>query len=195
MLRMVPLPSPTAGEERLCDEPPKLLQGRGVFPSGTTGGNVAMPLPHDALVLVADGRKMLFFRNQGDEGQIDLRTEAHDARYERKDREIKTDAPGLVQQSFGSGRSTYEETDFQQQEEDRWIKDAADELKDRALRNDYDALAIVAPPKALGVLRKCLHKEVEKRLLCTVNKEMSGRPVPDIEALLVGETQAELPNA
>jgi protein required for attachment to host cells len=153
-----------------------------------------MPLPHNALVLVADGRKMLFFRNHGDEGQIDLRTEAHDEREELKDRELKTDAPGTVQQSFGYGRSTYEETDFQQQEEDRWIKDAADELKERALRNDFDALAIVAPPKALGVLRKCLHKEVERRVVCTVNKEMSGRPVPDIEALLVGETQVELPN-
>jgi protein required for attachment to host cells len=155
-----------------------------------------MPLPHDALVLVADGRKVLFFRNHGDEDQIDLRTEAHDAReYQRKDREIKTDAPGLVQQSFGSGRSTYEETDFQQQEEDRWIKDAAEELKERALRNDFDALAIVAPPKALGVLRKCLHKEVEKRLVCTINKEMSGRPVPDIEALLDDHTAAEAPPA
>jgi protein required for attachment to host cells len=155
-----------------------------------------MPLPHDALVLVADGRKVLFFRNHGDEDQIDLRTEAHDAREnQRKDREIKTDAPGLVQQSFGSGRSTYEETDFQQQEEDRWIKDAAEELKERALRNDFDALAIVAPPKALGVLRKCLHKEVEKRLVCTINKEMSGRPVPDIEALLDDHTAAEAPPA
>jgi len=154
-----------------------------------------MPLPHDALVLVADGRKMLFFRNQGDEEHIDLRTEAHDRREDRKDSEIKTDAPGGIHQSAGYGRSTYEEADFHQHEEDRWIKDAADELKERALRNDYDALAIVAPPKALGVLRKCLHKEVEKRLLCTVNKEMSGRPVPDIEALLVGETQTELPNA
>jgi protein required for attachment to host cells len=91
-----------------------------------------MPLPHDALVLVADGRKMLFFRNHGDENQIDLRTEAHDARIERKDREIKTDAPGTTKQSGGYGRSTYEETDFQQQEEDRWIKDAADELRARA---------------------------------------------------------------
>ncbi len=153
-----------------------------------------MPLPHNALVLVADGRKMLFFRNHGDEDHIDLRTEAHEARTERKDSEIKTDAPGVMQQSVAYGRSTYEETDFHQQEEDRWIKEAADELKDRALRNDFDALAIVAPPKALGVLRKCLHKEVEKRLLCTINKEMSGRPVPDIEALLVGETQVELPN-
>ena len=150
-----------------------------------------MPLPHDALVLVADGRKMLFFRNHGDENQIDLRTEAHDAREERKDREIKTDAPGTTKQSAGYGRSTYEEADFQQQEEDRWIKDAADELKARALRHDFEALAIVAPPKALGVLKKCLHKEVEKRVVCTVNKEMSGRPIPDIEALLTSETAAD----
>ena len=154
-----------------------------------------MPLPHHALILVADGRKMLFFRNHGDEEQIDLRTEAHDARkYQRKDRDIKTDAPGVVQQSFGSGRSTYEEPDFQQQEEDRWIKDAADELKDRVFRNDFDALAIIAPHKALGVLRKCLHKEVEKRVVCTINKEMSGRPVPDIEALLIDDMRVELPN-
>ena len=154
-----------------------------------------MPLPHNALVLVADGRKMLFFRNHGDEDQIDLRTEAHEARRnQRKDRDIKTDAPGTVKQSFGYGRSTYEEPDFQQQEEDRWIKDAADELRARVMRNDFDALAIVAPPKALGVLKKCLHKEVEKRIVCTVNKEMSGRPVPDIEALLKSCTGAqELP--
>ena len=153
-----------------------------------------MPLPHNALVLVADGRKMLFFRNHGDEDQIDLRTEAHDAREDRKDSEIKTDAPGGIHQSAGYGRSTYEEADFHQQEEDRWIKDAAEELKRRALRNDFDALAIVAPPKALGVLKKCLHKEVQKRLVCTINKEMSGRPVPDIEALIADAMQRELPN-
>ena len=153
-----------------------------------------MPLPHNALVLVADGTKMLLLRNRGDENQIDLRTEAHDEREDRKDSDIKTDAAGTMKQSFGYGRPTYEETDFQQQEEDRWIKDAADELKARALRNDFDALAIIAPPKALGVLRKELHKEVDRRIVCTVNKEMSGRPVPDIEALLQNAMQVELPN-
>ena len=152
-----------------------------------------MPLPHTALVLVADGRKMLFFRNHGDENQIDLRTEAHDARTERKNQELRTDAPGTNQQSFGYGHSTYEETDFQQQEEDRWVKDAADDLKSRALRNDFDALAIIAPPKALGTIKKYLHKEVERRLLRTINKEMSGRPIPDIEALLDSQ-RAELPS-
>jgi protein required for attachment to host cells len=166
-----------------------------------------MPLPHNALVLVADGRKVLFFRNHGDEGQIDLRTEAHEEREDRKDRDYHTDAPGTAAHSAGAAgsgvgatggghisRPVMEETDFHQQEEDRWVKEAADELKKRALRNDFDALAIIAPPKALGTLRKELHKEVEKRLVCTVNKEMSGRPVPDIEAFLAGEMRTELPN-
>ena len=150
-----------------------------------------MPLPNNALVLVADGRKMLFFRNHGDENQIDLRTESHDEREDRKDRDLRTDAQGSKTSSWGGARDTTGETDFHQQEEDLWIEQAAEELKARALRNDFDALAIVAPPKALGHLRKKLHKEVETRIIGTVNKEMSGRPIPDIEALLNGHTRAE----
>jgi protein required for attachment to host cells len=146
-----------------------------------------MALPNQALVFVADGTKMLFLRNHGDENQIDLRTEAHDEREDRKDREIKTDAPGTQSPRVGIGRDTMAETDFHQQEEDNWVKDAAEELKRRALRNDYDALAIIAPPKALGVLRKELHKEVQRRVVLTLNKEMTDRPIPDIEELLVGE--------
>jgi protein required for attachment to host cells len=87
----------------------------------------------------------------------------------------------------GMGRLGVDEVDFHQQEEDKWVKEAAEELKRRALRNDYDALAIICPPKALGVLRKELHKEVERRIVLTLNKEMTGRPIPDIEGLLVGE--------
>ena len=150
-----------------------------------------MTLPHNALVLVADGRKLLFLRNQGDDAQIDLRTEAHDEREDLKDSDLKADAPGTVQQSAGYGHSTYEETDFHEQEEERWIKDAAAEINKRALENDFDALVIVAPPRSLGLFRKELHKEAEKRLVATINKEMSGRPIPDIEALIVGETRAE----
>jgi len=146
-----------------------------------------MAIPHGALVLVADGKKLLFLRNKGDEGMIDLRTESHDHREDRKDSEIKTDAPGTQGQSAGYGRPAMDETDFHQQEEDRWVKDAAEELKKRALRNDFDSLVVIAPPKALGVLRKELHKEVERRIILTVNKEMTDRPIPDIEELLAGE--------
>ena len=66
-----------------------------------------MPLPHNALVLVADGTKHLFLRNHGDENQIDLRMESHDARQDRKERYFRTDAPGTMKQSFGFGHSTW----------------------------------------------------------------------------------------
>ena len=145
-----------------------------------------MPLPHNALVLVADGRKMLFLRNHGDKGHIDLRTEAHDEQALLKDSDMKTDGPTAVHQSGGSGRSTAEEPDYHQQAEDRWAADAADRLRTRALNNDFEALAIIAPPKTLGVLRKHLHKEVERRVVLELAKEMTDRPIVDIEAMLEG---------
>jgi protein required for attachment to host cells len=146
-----------------------------------------MAIPHGALVLVADGKKMLWLRNQGDSDLIDLRTESHDQRDDPMDREIKTDAPGTQGQRWGDGRPAMDEVDFHQQGEDRWIRDAAEEVNRRALSNDFDALAVIIPPKALGEFRKKLHKEAERRIVLTVNKEMTDRPIPDIEELLVGE--------
>jgi len=152
-----------------------------------------MPLANNTLVLVTDGRKTLFFRNEGDQNQIDLRTEAVDEREDLDDKDMKTDAPGTVQQSAGYGHSTYEEVDFKQQEEDRWAHSAAEEVNRRALQNDFEALAIVAPPRTLGEIRKKLHKEAERRIVCEIPKEMTRRPIPDIEALLVGTTAPEAP--
>ena len=55
------------------------------------------------------------------------------------------------------------------------------------MNNDFEALVIIAPPKTLGVLRKQLHKEVERRVVLELAKEMTDRPVSDIEAMLEGE--------
>jgi protein required for attachment to host cells len=154
-----------------------------------------MPLPNNALVLVIDGRKSLFFRNEGDQNQIDLRTESFDERVDAPDREMRTGAVGTNAQSGpgGFGRPSYEETDFHQQEEERWAHAAAEELNRRAIAREFEALAIIAPPKTLGEIRRKLHKEAAERVICEIPKEMTGRPIPDIEALLVGETRAEAP--
>lgn len=155
-----------------------------------------MPLPNNALVLVTDGRKTLFFRNEGDQNQIDLRTEAHDERDEASfNRDLVSDGPGSNFQSAGYGHSTYEETDVKQLEEDRWAHAAADDVNKRALANDFDALVIIAPPKTLGELRKKLHKEAEKRIIAEIPKTMTGHPIPEIESLVESETKAEEPSA
>lgn len=152
-----------------------------------------MPLANLALVIVTDGRKTLFFRNHGDVNQIDLRTEAHDEREDAKDSDMKTDAAGSNAQSGGFGRPSYEETDFHQLEEDRWAKHAAEDVNKRALANDFEALAIIAPPKTLGKLRKKLHKEAARRVVCEIAKEMTGHTIADIEKLIVAQTKAEEP--
>lgn len=146
-----------------------------------------MQVTHNALVLVADGRKWLMFRNHGDAGQIDLRTDGHQERRDRKDSEIKTDSAGSQAQRFGDARPSMDETDFHRQEEDRFAEDLADLLKQRALSNDFDALIVVAAPRTLGVLRAQWHKEVASRIVAEIAKDMTGRPTPDIEALLAGE--------
>jgi len=143
-------------------------------------------LPNRTLVLVADGRKLLLLRNHGDEAHVDLRTEAHDEQESRKDGDIKTDQAGQSSGPAGTGMpgGTMGETDFAQQAEDRWAADAGALLSKRALANDYDKLVVIAAPKTLGVLRKHYHKEVESRLLGELAKEMTDRPIADIEKML-----------
>jgi protein required for attachment to host cells len=143
----------------------------------------AMHIPHDSFVLVADGRKSLFFRNQGDGEFPNLIVERKDGHADPEDREIKTDAPG---RAFGGGdaRSAYEETDFHQQEEDRFAAETAEMLKARALSSDYESLVVVAPPRTLGELRKHYHKEVERRLVAEVPKDLVNLPVAEIEEIL-----------
>ena len=145
-------------------------------------------IPHKTLVLVADGRKLILLRNQGDDVMPDLRIEAQDEQELARDHDRKTDLAGQSPAPAGSGLGggTMGEADYHQQDEDRWAAAAADELRRRALANDFPALVVVAPPRTLGVLRKYYHKAVEALLIGELAKEMTDRPVPDIEALLAG---------
>ena len=143
-----------------------------------------MRIPHDAFVVIADGRKMLFLRNDGDDEHPNLIVERKRTQDNPPDREQSTDSPGTTFSSVGAGRSSYQETDFHQLEEDRFAAETADLLKRRALNNDFETLIIAAPPKTLGELRKHYHKEVEQRLSGEVDKDLTGHPLAEIETIL-----------
>ena len=143
-----------------------------------------MRVPHNSFVMVADGEKMLFFRNEGDADYPRLVVERKRVQDNPSDREQKTDAPGRAFASVGSGRSAMEETDFHQLEENRFAAETAGMLQRWALRNDYETLVVVAPPKTLGELRKHYHKEVERRLVGEVAKDLVNVPVAEIERIL-----------
>lgn len=167
-----------------------------------------MHVPHRSVVLVADGRKLLFLRNEGDEVHPNLTVEHAEERLNPADRDQKTDAAGAASSTqsgpgapsiaqngsmhargggaqFAQSRSSVGEVDFHQLEEDRFAADAAELLKKRALSNEYESLIVVAPPKTLGELRKHYHKEVSDRLNGELAKDLTGHPIPDIEQALL----------
>lgn len=143
-----------------------------------------MIVPHNSVVLVADGRKMLFLRNAGDALYPRLEVETAAEQPDRYTRDIGSDAPGRTSPGIGPGRSAIEQVDYHQQEEDRFAADAADMLNRRALRGDYDHLFVVAPPRTLGELRKRYHKEVGTRLKAEVAKDLTGHSVDAISRIL-----------
>jgi protein required for attachment to host cells len=144
-----------------------------------------MRIPHDSYVLVADGAKMLFFKNKGDPDKPNLTVLAAEQQPDRYDRDIKSDQAGQKPGVPGSGvSSTAGENDFHQQAEDRFAADAADRINRAAIANEFEKLIIVAPPKTLGELRKHYHKQVEGKIAAEIPKDLTGHPVSKIEAVL-----------
>ena len=144
-----------------------------------------MHLPHNAVVLVADGRKMLFLRNEGDAEFPNLVVEKAQEQDNPATRDQATDSAGRASSPQGGVQSSVEPTDFHQIEEDRFAADAAEFLKTGALKNKYDSLIVIAPPKTLGELRKHYHKEVSSRLKAELDKDLTGHPIKDIEKALM----------
>ncbi len=144
-----------------------------------------MNLPRNTLVLVADGRKMLFLRNHGQDEHIDLRLESHREQDNAANRDLTTDAPGRGPGGVGNRSSAMGETDFHQIEEDRFAAEAADLLRVKALSGDFQSLVVVAPPRTLGELRKHYHKEVASRIIDEFHKDLTGCTIEEIEAALV----------
>lgn len=167
-----------------------------------------MHVPHNSVVVVADGRKMLFLRNEGDADYPNLVVETAQEKPNPATRDQATDAAGAASSTqsgpgapnvarngsghaqgggaqFAPSRGSFEQTDFHQLEEDRFAAEVADLLKKRALRNDFESLIIVAPPRTLGEMRKHYHKEVSERLAGELDKDLTGHPIPDIERALL----------
>ncbi|SDC10832.1 Protein required for attachment to host cells [Sphingomonas sp. YR710] len=143
-----------------------------------------MRIAHDVLVVVADGRKSLFLRNEGDAEFPHFIVESHRSHEDLPDRDLKSDAPTVAVSSVGGRRSTVEETDYHQQAEDRFAADSAALLGRKAQDGEFAKLIIVAPPRTLGELRRHYTNEVSSRILVEVDKDLVNHPINRIEEAL-----------
>ena len=144
-----------------------------------------MEIPNGTFVVVADGEKMLFFRNEGDAQYPQLELERKRKQDNPPNRELKANQAGRSFASDSARRSKVDDTDFHQLAEDRFASETADLLYKRAHDGDFEKLLVVAPPRTLGELRKHYHKEVEDRLIGEIDKDLTGHPIAEIEKIVL----------
>jgi protein required for attachment to host cells len=146
-------------------------------------------LKHGVWVLVADGGKALFLRNEGDAQYPNLRVMREMQEENPPTREQGTDRPGRLSDPSGP-RSAVEDTDWHRIAKERFADEIAERLYRMAHRGDFERILLVAPPQILGEMRKKLHKEVGARVIGEIPKTLTGHAVSDIEKVLTAEWAA-----
>lgn len=142
-------------------------------------------VPWKSWVVVCDGAKALLLRNDGDTELLNLSVVEHDDQPALPARELAADKPGRSFSSNGAGRSAMEETDFHEQAEETFLKGVAEMLNTKVYSKEIERYILVAPPSALGVLRKSLNQGAVDAMSAEVQKNLVKMPVPDIEKHLL----------
>ena len=111
-------------------------------------------IDHGMWVVVCDGAKALVLENAGNRKTPNLKTREVYEHDDPKTHEIGTDKPGRSFSSAGHGRSAMEQADWHDQSEQRFLAKLAARLDKAVLGGETPSLIVVAPPRAIGVLRQ-----------------------------------------
>jgi protein required for attachment to host cells len=137
-------------------------------------------------VVVCDGTKALVLENAGDEKFPNLKTKEVFEQKDPKTCEQGTDAPGRAINSVGAMRSAMEQTDWHEQAEERFLQGLASRLDAAVNAGEARSLIVVAPPRALGVLRQAYSNNLRAALRAEIDKDFVRLPVYQIEKHLAG---------
>jgi protein required for attachment to host cells len=132
-------------------------------------------------VVVCDGAKALILENAGDAISPNLKTKEIHEQPDPKTSEQGTDAPGRSINSNGSRRSTMEQTDWHDQAEQQFLTDIAKRLDAAVVGGETKSLILIAPPRALGVLRQAFSAPVRNAIRAEIDKDYVKMPVYEIE--------------
>lgn len=137
-------------------------------------------------VVVCDGAKALVLENAGDAKFPNLKTLEV---FEQKDpptRELGTEKPGRTMSSVGHGRSAYQQTDWHDQAEQDFLSALVHHLDQALSAGKTKSMIIVAPPRALGVLRQAYTGALKSAVRAELDKDFVKMPIDEIEKHLTG---------
>lgn len=141
----------------------------------------SVKISQDEWVVVCDGSKALFLQNAGDSKFPNLQTREVLEQKVLATSEIGTDAPGRSHSSVGYGRSAVEQTDFHTQQEEEFLRSIIAKLDTAVQAGHIKSVILVAPPRAIGVLRQGYTHALKQAVREEVQKDYVKMPVYEIE--------------
>jgi protein required for attachment to host cells len=138
-------------------------------------------LTHGIWVLICDGRKALLTENAGDAAAPNLQVRESFEHPDIATHELGSDKPGRVFQSRNAGRSAAEPTDFHRLAEEDFLKKIAGTLDKSVSEHRIKDIILVAPPRAIGILRGALSPAVRKVVRHEIEKDYVRAPIYEVE--------------
>lgn len=139
-----------------------------------------MKLKTGIRAVVADGGHGIIFENEGTAIAPELKAQRVYDQENPRIHELGRDQPPRTVQSADARCSSHEAPDLHQVAEDRFIARIVADLEADAARGAFKAIAVVAPPVALGQIRKSVKGELSKRGIAWIDKDLTKHPVPAI---------------
>jgi protein required for attachment to host cells len=136
---------------------------------------------HGEWVVVCDGAKALVLENAGDAKFPNLKMREV---YEQKGmptRLLGADKPGRTHSSVGQNSSAVTQTDWHNQAEQAFLTHLAQKLDAEVVAGKVKSLILVAPPRALGMIRHAYSHALRGAIRTEIDKDLVKHPVHDIE--------------
>jgi protein required for attachment to host cells len=148
-------------------------------------------VPGEATVVICDGARALLLRNAGSGYRPELTVEkvfeqpspaTRDQGSDKPGRRAGAQPPGQRRQAMRRG--AIEQTDWHERDEALFCARVAEHLYHAAQKGELQQLLIIASPRNLGRLRQGLHKEVARRIIGEIPKDLTGHSLEQIERFL-----------
>ncbi len=132
-------------------------------------------------VVVADGARAHIVANAGPGKGLTTVTERTSEASRKPTRDLGTDKPGRSFESADGARHAMEpRVDWHRFEKTQFARRIADVLDRAAEYRKFDSLVLVAPPRTLGVLRKALGANAQRKVTAELAKDLTHVPLHDL---------------
>ena len=138
-------------------------------------------IQRDEWVVVCDGAKALVLQNVGDAKFPNLKTLAVYQHDNPPTHAQGADKPGRTHSSAGYGSSAVTQTDWHDQAERTFLTQLAEKLDAAVVAGKAKSIILVAPPRALGMIRPVLSNGLRGAIRAELDKDLVKLPVSEIE--------------